>query len=281
MEFYRQTVKESEILLLGQSVYISKVRNQQNDSGRRDLSNERSLETNTLPLIIRENYIGNKLTEFPAGSGALLVIKSNLLVMSRFGDFFIFDRKISKANIKSIPNLLDLHILNRSTKPVIDVMRANYAVFDETTNQLFVSYTRYANKKQNEFCVASISIDPVAMSSVGAWREIYVSQRFSEEYPSLAAGGRMLLRGGELYFAVGYADGDEDLKSKVPASQNSSSSFGKIFKYNIEKDLLKLVSLGHRNIQGMAITSENHLLATEHGPHAVHELSETQSYPRC
>jgi glucose/arabinose dehydrogenase len=55
------------------------------------------------------------------------------------------------------------------------------------------------------------------------------------------------------------------MSSRLEA-QNPDSDFGKILKIDPRTSTKTLVSMGHRNPQGLAITSKGTMYATEHGP---------------
>lgn len=81
-------------------------------------------------------------------------------------------------------------------------------------------------------------------------------------------GGRLAVKESrKLYLSVGtYAD-----SSKL--AQDPASLFGKIIEIDINSDSHRIISLGHRNPQGLAVTSSGALFSTEHGPRGGDELN--------
>jgi aldose sugar dehydrogenase len=56
-------------------------------------------------------------------------------------------------------------------------------------------------------------------------------------------------------------------------TQDPASSFGKIFEIDLDTENSRVVSLGHRNPQGLTVTSRGALFSTEHGPKGGDELN--------
>ena len=80
------------------------------------------------------------------------------------------------------------------------------------------------------------------------------------------AGGRIVnLDSSNLLFTTG------DFRNR-PLSQDIKSDFGKILKINIQNKNSEIVSMGHRNPQGLIIKGET-ILSTEHGPFGGDELN--------
>jgi len=271
---YSYSKKQILLLYLGESNYIEKVRLSQVNIDFNNDYKQRTVETTLLPLSISEYKLGGISTTFPAGGGALEIINSQIVIMSRFGEFYVFNtNKLERADIKAVPNNIDSHILYRATKPTIDVMRAHDFVYDRFSNRLYATYTKYIDKEKNVFCVSYINLDKNSLKSVGDWTEIFVSSPINESYPALAGGGKIIINNSILYFSVGYADDDSSKSFDIPASQDLNSFFGRIFSYNLKDKTLMTISIGHRNVQGMTFTNNGDLLATEHGPQGGDEIN--------
>ena len=82
------------------------------------------------------------------------------------------------------------------------------------------------------------------------------------------AGGRIVnLDNANLLFTTG------DFRNR-PLSQNIKSDFGKILKINIQNKKSEVVSLGHRNPQGLYYSKKfDFILSTEHGPKGGDEIN--------
>ena len=87
-------------------------------------------------------------------------------------------------------------------------------------------------------------------------------------WPAQGAGGRMIkLDNSNLLFTTG------EFRNR-PLAQNLESNFGKILKINIQNKDAEVLSLGHRNPQGLYYSKKfNFILSTEHGPKGGDEIN--------
>jgi len=80
-------------------------------------------------------------------------------------------------------------------------------------------------------------------------------------------GGRLEIKNNDLFFTLGYG-GD------YSKSQDLNSMFGKIHKINLDTKKSEILSIGHRNPQGLAYIAEtDFLISTEHGPVSGDEIN--------
>jgi len=155
-------------------------------------------------------------------------------------------------------------------------MRVISAVYDESNNHLYVGYTKNLNKNFNCFAIAYLDVDENLLSK-GGWVEVYKSQSISSSEPSHGGGGKLYLMKDKIYFTLGYPDyvgypGENKINIK-PNSQNYNSSFGKIFELDIQTKQAAIISIGHRNPQGLALLSDASLVSVEHGPQGGDEIN--------
>ena len=87
-------------------------------------------------------------------------------------------------------------------------------------------------------------------------------------WPHQGAGGRIFLADQDhILFTTG------DFRNR-PLAQNSQSDFGKIIKINLKSKKSKIVSIGHRNPQGLFYSKKfDFILSTEHGPKGGDEIN--------
>ena len=108
----------------------------------------------------------------------------------------------------------------------------------------------------------------------GVWSDVYEGPPLvAEWYAGLAGGGRMLLRGGDLYLTVGDYNQDTVFMHSKPEAQNPDTDFGKILKIDLRTGVKTRISIGHRNPQGFTITASGTMYSTEHGPQGGDELN--------
>jgi hypothetical protein len=133
--------------------------------------------------------------------------------------------------------------------------------------RLFVSYEKFLPEpRTTALSVSTILLDE-SLEPSGPWEDVYQSQPLRAEwYSGVAGGGRMLVRGDELLVTVGDYNQDGVFMSSRPEAQNPATDFGKILSIDLRTKARTIVSMGHRNPEGLAITSGGAIYATEHGP---------------
>ena len=88
-----------------------------------------------------------------------------------------------------------------------------------------------------------------------------------EFYAHQGAGGRMFKKNSSILFTTG------EFRNR-PLAQNKENFYGKILDINILTKKTKIVSLGHRNPQGLYYSSKyNFIISTEHGPKGGDEIN--------
>ena len=87
-------------------------------------------------------------------------------------------------------------------------------------------------------------------------------------YPAQGAGGRIIkLDNSNLLFTTG------DFRNR-PLAQNLASDFGKILKINTQNKKSDVISIGHRNPQGLYYSKKfDFIISTEHGPKGGDEVN--------
>jgi cytochrome c2 len=73
---------------------------------------------------------------------------------------------------------------------------------------------------------------------------------------------------------VGDFNQDAVMISSAKVSQDSASSFGKTFEIDWKSGSHRMISLGHRNPQGLMVTKQGRVFSTEHGPAGGDELNQ-------
>ncbi len=90
----------------------------------------------------------------------------------------------------------------------------------------------------------------------------------SEECISGGLGGELALaKNNKLFFTTSASAKFKDL------AQDDNSVFGKVIEINLEDNSFRIFSKGHRNPQGLMVTKDNYLIATEHGPYGGDEVN--------
>ena len=279
--FKENTKRQFNILRYGNKGYVDKIITQQYDEyTEKNSQHKKVIETASLPISL--NFIQlNKYHKFASGGGSFALFGDNVLVADRLGAFFKVNlsnlKKIDKLNLPSIPNNLDSFILRSSVgKNLSDIhMRVTSIAYDKKRASLYVGYTQYVSDTCNKFTIASLKVN-LDSNYEGNWTNIYESQCVTINHASHEGGGKLLIAKDKLYFSVGYPDSigfqDEEGQDHIHNTQDKSTSFGKIFEYDLESNFLKMLTLGHRNPQGLAFFNEV-LYEVEHGPQGGDEIN--------
>ena len=81
------------------------------------------------------------------------------------------------------------------------------------------------------------------------------------------AGGRMFIGDDSIYFTTG------EFRNR-PLAQKKDSDYGKILNINFKSKNSKIISIGHRNPQGLYYSKKNNfIISTEHGPKGGDEVN--------
>jgi hypothetical protein len=213
-----------------------------------------------------------KTSKFPNSSGnAYLGYKNNSLFLVSGDGIFLnidfeefnndeFDATVIKTNIKDLIKYEKFY--NKSPFGIKDVL-----VHEDL---LFVSYSNEIKKD----CFNTSIIFAKINNKFLEFKEFFNPQncistknKFGSFTPH-SAGGRMdtfdkkniIFTTGEYGYAI--------------HAQDKKNIFGKIIKINIDNNKTKILSMGHRNAQGLIFDKKNNLIInTEHGPQGGDEIN--------
>ena len=165
-------------------------------------------------------------------------IKSNINDLIKYEEFYISDQ----YGIKDI--LVDNNILYISLIGEIGKNCYNLKILKSVINKEFLSFEVFYKTPD---CV-----------NKNNKHEFYAHQ---------GAGGRMYKKNDSILFTTG------EFRNR-PLSQDKESFFGKILDINISTRKTKIVSLGHRNPQGLYYSNKyDFIISTEHGPKGGDEVN--------
>ena len=157
----------------------------------------------------------------------------------------------------------------------------------ETGHGLLASYTEYHTGKlcvtntvaRLDFAPDITDIDAVE-ADAGDWTVVYRTKPclpFKTRHVAMEghmAGGRMVFQApSTLYMTSGdfHIDG---MRSEGPGiAQNPDAEYGKVMKIDIETGTGQIVSMGHRNMQGIAPSADGDIIVVEHGPKGGDEIN--------
>jgi cytochrome c2 len=166
--------------------------------------------------------------------------------------------------------------------------RDNDITYVETAGRksLFVSYTEYDGPGEcYTGTVARLELDP-DMTDIRAvkavpedWEVVFRTTPCLPLKPQCRAleaqfaGGRMaFVEPSTLYLSVGDYGWDGEC-SDTQLARDLSNDYGKVIAIDTETGQDRIVSIGHRNMQGIAVAQDGRLWAVEHGPRGGDELN--------
>lgn len=246
----------------------------------------RTLETSLLPLVVDTVAIPRPVGVHVGFGGGITVVNDIIVIVDLKGAFFTVEAKgdkIEKLALPALPNHLeDYDKFARKPLRIPDfLVNTGFRVHDVESRKepggirLFVSYERYLPElNTTALAVSTILLGAKDLSPLGPWQDIYQSHPLvAEWYSGVGGGGRMVAHGESLYLTVGDYNQDNVFMSSRLEAQNPDNDFGKIFKIDLRTQEKHLVSMGHRNPQGLVITSKGTMYATEHGPRGGDKLN--------
>ena len=236
-----------------------------------------TIETALLPLRLVVDRVSERV-HMQVGGGAIEPFFNQLLIMDRVGTIFIYDGKnISSASFPALPMHDKEFLKDEQFHPSESTLRAHDILYDKEGSHLYVSFDSWdAVANAPRFVIAALTLARDSAQPIGEWRAVYTSAPvpLTDYYAGRSAGGKMLLDGRNLYFAIGDYSLDRIVSSPNDvAAQNINLPFGKIYRYNLTTGSVNIVSIGHRVPEGLAVTSSGLILETEHGPRGGDELN--------
>ena len=227
------------------------------------LSNNKTLKKHQLTSGF---YVGiNK--DFP-GTGYIDFYQSNLVVLSARG-ILAFKENLSndEKNFKQIKNNINEFIgvnqfVQKRWFSVKDIFIFN--------KKVFISYTEEFKKDcwNTSVIYGDMNYDYIEFKKLFSPKECVSKNNIDNEYEPIQSGGRITYFDDEhILFSVG------EYRNRYLA-QDKQSVNGKVIKINIENSNYEIISMGHRNPQGLYFDKENNfILETEHGPMGGDEIN--------
>jgi len=204
---------------------------------------------------------------FP-GSGYLDFLNNDLVVISSRGVLGYSSLNKNNFNFKQIENNIHNFINEEQFKK-----HKRFSIKDLhiNNNRIYVSYTEEIKKNCWNMSVlsADFSYSKINFKKLFSPKECIHSMKNNDnEFNAMQSGGRIItLDNNHIIFSTG------EFRSRYLA-QNIQSINGKLIKINIKKSSFKIISSGHRNVQGLLYDKdENILLLTEHGPAGGDEIN--------
>lgn len=223
--------------------------------------------------------------------GYIDVFKDKLLFLANTGELMYlnlddFSQDVGKipltlidSNIKKITNKFNFYrgfrkINNEATysndEPSMgkDGWGESFKDILVINDKLYVSFTDQINQEciKMSIIVGEVNFEYIEFENLYSTKSCINPN--IEPYNAQQASGRLLHSptNNKLFFGVG------DFKN-FHLPQDKYSEYGKIISIDLLNNESEIISVGHRNIQGMALVDEKKIFATEHGPQGGDEIN--------
>lgn len=221
--------------------------------------------------------------------GAIDNLYSGIFFVSNTGDFFFInnEKEVSKLEV-SLPFSRDeFDKVARSENltwrwfGVKDVLVREQS---SSTFQVFVSSNHWNAKKQCHTLQFEMAVFERKETNDFAlredWSTIYETHPClplkdrANPFAGLQAGGRIQARAeSEVLLTVGDYERDGVKGENKQIITDTTTSYGKIIAVNLNTNESSVISIGHRNPQGLYIDPDGRIWSTEHGPEGGDELN--------
>lgn len=287
------------------------VRSQEQNSGKSDSSTRTlNVETSLIDLEVKVVKVG--IEEQFDGSdylpgGGITSFNDEIILLANDGRIHVAtsDGEISLSasqpptrnwveyvNLKSDPDYADYDV-------IADRIRYNdisYIQEGPLQRNLIVSYTEFHPERD---CVTNSIARIEIGGDVGSFHDLNIAESdwdvVFRTIPCLAmkkrydaveghmSGGKIVYsgKGSDIYLTSGDFHFDGTRAPLPSLAQKPDAQYGKVLKINMSNGKGNIVSSGHRNMQGIVMSANGHVLVAEHGPKGGDEINlilEGQNY---
>ena len=259
---YEKIIKDEYILDISKTIELKK--------------SSKILSKNNIEYLLKEIYLPFKTTKGHGGKpgGYIEKYKDNLIVASG-------DAKFISINVDQLKNdKIKINIIDNNFKDIVKneefYLSGNEGLRDLKVidDHIFLSFPKFIYDKtlDRECFTVGILIAKIDFNFLN-FKEFFSLDKCPENgsWGSTRSGGRIEGNNETIYLTVG------DFGDMIPnqVSQDIKSFYGKIISINrTDTNIFKIISMGHRNQQGLLIDSkEKFLLSSEHGPNGGDEVN--------
>ncbi|MDA9232919.1 PQQ-dependent sugar dehydrogenase [Candidatus Pelagibacter sp.] len=217
------------------------------------------------------NRISKGVDRTTPGSGFIESYNDKLFLLSSIGIFAYADNIEEKLIFKQIRNNIEDFVNEQQFRVEGDLSIKDLKIIKD---KVFLSYTNEVKSGcwNMSILVADLNYEELKFKELFNPKNEFVCQRVKEnlnEFEGFQTGGRIIeYKEDKILFSTG------EYRARHLA-QDPNSMFGKILEIDInKKNEYKIISMGHRNPQGLLYDKENNfLISTEHGPKGGCEIN--------
>ena len=203
------------------------------------------------------------------GSGYIDFYEGNIIVLSSRG-VLAFKKNIEdiKENFQQIKNNINEFIGIKQFEKHESFSIKDIFIFN---NKVFISYTEEIKKDcwNTSIIYGDMNYENIKFEKLFSPKEcVHSTNNIDKKFNAHQSGGKIIsFNDNHILFSTG------DYRSRHLA-QDIKSVNGKIIKVNIDNGDYQIISMGHRNPQGLYFDKENNfILETEHGPQGGDEIN--------
>lgn len=249
---------EMELMVKNSNINISTTKS------RHVLSNNKILEKYKLNQGF---YYG--IHNLHPGSGYLDFYDDNMIILSSSGLLIYSENLDEKKFFTQIKNNLNDYLnYNDFTK----LTRNRYSFKDLLIHKdkILISYLEEIKENcwNTSILYGNMNFDQIIFEKLFSSKDCILEKNTEKEFVPTQSGGRIVSYDtNHIIFSVG------EYRNRFLA-QDEKSINGKLIKININNSEYKIISMGHRNPQGLLFDEENRIiLETEHGPMGGDEIN--------
>ena len=193
--------------------------------------------------------------------------KNTIFLLTGTGILLNTDLSDLKKN-EIVFNKIETNILSIIDENYLNKRKTVFVGIEIVNNNIYLSY----KKKINKNCYTNAIIAGELNLAKIYFYDFFTVDYCSKSYDNQTGGNIKKINDDEILMATGDWSSYEFYNKSDP--QNSNNLIGKIFSINLKTKKTKLISLGHRNPQGLFFDSEdNVIISTEHGPKGGDEIN--------
>lgn len=200
---------------------------------------------------------------------------------SAYVDFYNNDKEIILATVDgifAISDLINLNKFNKINSNFFDFInyekfftKTQYGIKDILVNNddLYVSFISQLKENCYNFKIlkSKINNEKLIFEIFYEIPDCVNENNDHQYYAGQGAGGRMQIKNDSMLLSTG------EFRNR-PLGQDNESYYGKVLGINLKSKKTNIISMGHRNIQGLYYSKKfDFIISTEHGPKGGDEVN--------